>query len=196
MDTMQENQILQDFSRKEIRDFVYGYAYLPFSFSLYQYIRGCHLETETFEAMISVSISHCIVPDKVVDILEQKAVLTAYQYSEALENSIMSVKTRYDYLRDCRKKFSFSDAEAIDLIEKYAFSPFSQKEFCKAEGITLYLFHRTFVRSICTCLVSDDIISRLQEKSFSQSADKSDVDKLYQILFQARSNYQQEHHIT
>lgn len=191
-----KDQILQNYSRKEIKDFVYGYACLPFSFSLYQYICGCNLEIETFESMISISISHCIVSDKIVDILEQKAVLTAYNYSETLESSIRSVKTRYDNLRDCRKKFSFSNVEVMNLIVKYASSPFPQKEFCKTEGITLYLFHRSFVRGICTCLVSDNILSRLYEKSILHATDKSDVDNLYKILIQARSNYQQVHHIT
>lgn len=192
----QEERILQKYSRKEIGNFVSQYSSLPFDFSSRQYARNCNLGIDAFKAMIAISIIHCIVDDKTVDILEQKAVLAAYQHHDIQDLSVKSVKRQYDNLRAHRKNFNFSDEETTALIMKYALSPLPKKDFCKDEGITIALFDRTFVRGISICLVTDDIVSSLQTKSALHSSDPSSVERLYQKLFQARSSYKEAHEIT
>jgi len=197
MSKQQELRILRKFSRKEIGDFVYGYSVLPFSASLRQYASDNKLSIDTFKSMIAVSISHCIVDNNTVDILEQKAVLAAYKHFDDIQAlSIQSVKKQYDGLRKQRKSFSFTDEEAIQLIIKYAFSPFPKREFCKREGITISLFDRTFLTGISTCLVADDIVSALQIKSILHTYDHSAVTSLYQKLWLTRKEYQETHQNT
>ena len=134
--------------------------------------------------------------DKTVDILEQKAVLATYKHHDIQDLSVKSVKRHYDSLRANRKSFNFSDEETTDLIMKYAFSTLPKKDFCKAEGITIDLFDRIFVRGISSCLVTDDIVFSLQAKSTLHSSDPSSVKKLYQRLYQARNSYREAHKIT
>lgn len=196
MGKLQENRVLQKYSRREIGNFVSRYSSLPFDFSSRQYASDCKLGIDAFKAMIAISISHCIVDDKTVDILEQKAALAAYQHHDIQDLSVKSVKRQYDNLRAHRKNFNFSDEETTDLIMKYALSPLPKKDFCKVEGITIDLFDRTFVRGISICLVTDDIVSSLQTKSALHSSDPSSVKKLYQRLFQARNSYREAHKIT
>lgn len=191
-----QERIFQKYSRKEIGNFVSEYANLPFDFSSRQYASGCKLGIDAFKAMIAISVSHCIVDDKTVDILEQKAVLAAYKHHDIQDLSVKSVKRQYDGLRAHRKNFNFSDEETTTLIMKYAFSPLPKKDFCKDEWITLALFDRSFVRGISTCLVTDDIFSSLQAKSALHSSDPSSVKELYQRLLQARNTYRGEHKIT
>ena len=196
MGKLQEDRVLQKYSRREIWNFVSEYSSLPFDFSSRQYASDCKLGIDAFKAMIAISISHCIVDDKTVDILEQKAVLAAYQHHDIQDLSVKSVKRQYDNLRALRKNFNFSDEETTDLIMKYALSPLPKKDFCKVEGITIDLFDRTFVRGISSCLVTDDIVSSLQAKSTLHYSDTSSVEKLYQRLFQARNIYREAHKIT
>lgn len=196
MGKQQQERILQKYSRKEIGNFVFQYSSLPFDFSSRQYVSDCKLSIGAFKAMIAISISHCIVDDKTVDILEQKAVLAAYQHHDIQDLSVKSVKRQYDNLRNYRKNFDFSDEETTDLIMKYALSPLTKKDFCKDEGVTIALFDRTFVRGISSCLVTDDIVSSLQAKSALHSSDPSSVERLYQKLFQARNSYREAHKIT
>ena len=196
MSKQQQERILQKYSRREIGNFVFEYSNLPFGFSSRQYASYCKLGIDAFKAMIAISISHCIVDDKTVDILEQKAVLAAYKHHDIQDLSMKSVKRQYDSLRANRKSFNFSDEETTDLIMKYAFSTLPKKDFCKAEGITIDLFDRTFVRGISSCLVTDDIVFSLQAKSTLHSSDTSSVEKLYQKLFQARNSYREAHKIT
>lgn len=193
MTKLYEDLVLRKYSRTEIGDFVYAYAYLPFNLSLREYASDCKIGIDSAKAMIAVAVSHCIVSDKVVDTLEQKAVLAAYRHTDIQQLAVKSVRDQYQALREHRKNFTFSDEETVNLIMKYAISPLSKKDFCEAEEITSQLFDRTLVKGIIHCLVDDDIVSSLQLKSLSQCSDSASVEKLYQNLLQARSKYREAH---
>lgn len=193
MSKLYEDLVLRKYSRTEIGNFAYSYAYLPFNLTLREYSSDCNISIDMAKAMIVIAISHCIVSDDVVDALERKAVLSAYQHADIEQLAISTVRKQYRSLREQRKSFTFSDEETVNLIVRYASSNLSKKDFCEAEDIIPQLFDRTLVRGIVNCLVSDDIVVSLQNKSYLYCSDKDSVDKLYQLLSLARSKYLDAH---
>jgi len=193
MSKQYEDLVLRKYSRSEIGDFAFSYAYLPFNLSLRECVSDHRIGIDSAKAMIVIAISHCIVDDEVVNTLEKKAVLSAYHHEDIQQLAISSIRKQYRDLRERRKNFTFSDEKAVELIVKYASSPLSKKDFCKSEDITSQLFDRTLVRGISNCLVDDAIVDSLQAKSYLYSSNPSSVEKLYQTLSQARSKYRETH---
>lgn len=193
MSKILEERVRQKFLRSQILDFVTKYALLPFSDSLEEYSKDHDVSTDTAKAMIAVAISDCIVEDDVVNVLERKAVMSAYMHKDKLALSISSINKKYQRLKEARKNFRFSDDETVDVIMQYTTSPFSKKEFCKKGGITLRLFGTTMKIGISRCLVPDDVVQRLYQKSLSNAFNTSAVKVLYEKLWKAREEYQKLH---
>lgn len=196
MSKQYEELVLRKYSRAEIANFAFAYAYLPFNLSLREYASDCNIDIYSAKAMITIAISHCIVSDEVVDILEKKAILSAHNHDDIQQLAVNSVRKQYRNLKADRKSFTFSEEKTVELIMKYASSPLSKKKFCESEDITPQLFDRTLVIGISNCLVDDDIVASLQAKSYLHTSNHSSVDQLYHRLFLTRSKYRETHQYT
>ena len=171
---MANKRYLKDYSRKEIQTFVSTYCYCPLYDNLEECARDHELSIQMAKKFIYTAISKCIVEDDVVGILFGKSYLSA---------------TRHSYLdgihaapQSCYRKYS----ETIEIALMYAASPLRKSDFCSKNAMTKAIFDQTLIRAIVENLISDDIVTDLQNKALSFAADTEKVKQFFEKLWKQR----------
>ena len=185
---MANKRYLKDYSRKEIQTFVSTYCYCPLYDNLEECARDHELSIQMAKKFIYTAISKCIVEDDVVGILFGKSYLSAtrHSYLDGIHAAPQSCYRKYSDLNLERKLFKFSDTETIEIALMYAASPLRKSDFCSKSAMTKAIFDQTLIRAIVENLISDDIVTDLQNKALSFAADTEKVKQFFEKLWKQR----------
>lgn len=185
---MTRKRYFSDYSRRDIQNFVMTYCYSPLYDSLEECAESYHISTDMAKKFIYAAISKCIVEDDVVEILREKSYRSAirHAYQEGIHSAPQSSYRKYSNLNLERKLFSFSDTEALEVTLMYATSPLDKSEFCSSNGMTKSIFDQTLKRAIVENLISDDLVTDLQNKALSFASDPDVVNQFFEKLWKQR----------
>ncbi len=185
---MASKRYLKDYSRKEIQDFVLTYCYSPLYDDLEDCAKSYGLSVNMAKKFIYTAISKCIVEDDVVEILFRKSHLSAVRHCilDGIHVAPQSCYQKYSNLNTERKLFKFSDTEAIEIALMYAGSPLRKSNFCSENAMTKAILDQTLRRAIVENLISDSLVTDLQNKALSFAADTEKVKQFFEKLWKQR----------
>lgn len=158
----------KQFSRKKIWEIATQYANTESAYSRDYYSREYSISYGTFYSLLERAVIESIVDEETVQKMAKKAGNNAA--AKAGEEARQRSEKHYAYLLLKRKVYMFPKVEAVEYTIKYAYSAYDKKSFCKANFIDTKLFDRTVYKVVLENWVSDEVVSKLKEKSLRKNS--------------------------
>lgn len=160
------NKTAKDFSRKQIAMIAKQYVE---SSSAHAHSKICEqqeISNSTFYTILKKAVVENIVDAETVRCMAKKAMDNAE--GKIGKHARARSKKYYETLIIERRQYMLSKKSSIELTKAYANSEKSKKQFIASMYVTEALLNRTIYKSIVENWVSNEVVSKLKEKSLSK----------------------------
>ena len=180
-----------DFTRGEIFHIAEAYAS-----GTYKYTDFCEQYScgkSTFYTILRNAVVKCIVPDYIVNAMENVAISNCFgsANTQHCSSSIIAkrISIAYENRRIRRAFFNLPKKESIELTVTYAISPLSKKDFCKKYFYARSFLDRTIRNSIIRGWIALETVETLRKKAYLYD-DQQSVDETFDNLLNLRKKYE------
>lgn len=175
-----EQRTTREFSRAQIWEIANFYAASSYWHSAEFFANEYNITTANFYRILHRAVEECIVDDGTVYKIAKKS---AYNSEvKAGEYARKRSEKNYKQLIKKRQEYMLPKDEAIRLINKYANSDDGKRTFLLKVYMTPSLFDRTIKEGIIKSWVSDEVVTKLKEKSLNKHNDKATLEFWEKLL--------------
>lgn len=181
-----EGRSINSFTRKEIWQIAAQYAHFPYVYSHQFFETEYEITESTFYSILNRAVIWNIVDDKIVQLMQQKAVYNSNR--RAGRNAAKYSNRHYDRLKAQRTQYMLSRKVSVAITEEYARTDMSKGKFCNFKYMTESLLNRTIKKCIICNWIPDETVELLKKKSMKNGGTVEFWNELEKIRERNKNN--------